>query len=86
MLIVTRDKVKPVDTVADILVEDEVYILIAQNEEFRNILLTELGKDQVVVDRLGSRESDMEFRREVFQKPLPTLDVQREVGYYTRLS
>lgn len=86
MLIVTQGGVTPTDLIPSVYLEDFVYIKLGENSELRAALLEVVGKDFVVVDRLGKEAVE----GEVYTKMTPSTNIrgfesEREVGYYIRL-
>lgn len=86
MLSVTRDGVKPVDLVAEIFVEDDIYLILPKDKELREALLDKLNVERVLVERLGKEKiPGILFEKETLKVDIPDVDSSREVGYYCRL-
>lgn len=86
MLVVTKEGVKPIDAVAEILIADEFYILLAKDQPFRETLLKEMNATRLIVDRLGEEKvKESLFTKDSIEVDIPSVDSKREVGYYCRL-
>jgi hypothetical protein len=86
MVLLTRESAEVVsDMPAEFyLKDDDIFYLVCFNEH-RIKFLEEMGKDSMVVDRLGREtEPDSVFERREVELGVPTLPFKKEMGYHHR--
>lgn len=93
VFVVKQNGLTPVDDTdlkAEILVDDDAILQLIESAEIRKLLLNELGKSSVVVDRIGVKRNEDLFYKGV-DISTPTKDVSKkfiagkEFGFYGKL-
>lgn len=88
MLLIDSSGVKFIEGKSDFLVSDSDFMSLLQNDAFRLKLLKQIGKDSVIVDRLGTKVGDIFVNyRDVLSNINVTdkLKGMKELGYYARI-
>lgn len=86
-MVVCANKVRFEDTEPDYVFEDKDFVRLANDSDFRRLVLKALNKTAIVVGRLGSRQNDGSYTYRM-PKPARSLvkdEVRTEMGYYARL-
>lgn len=86
MLLITKDKVTPVDLVPSIYLEDEDYLMLPKNPDLRERILDSLGLELVIVGRLGKEITQKgTFEKDIRSDVYDDYDFEKEVGLYIGL-